>query len=472
MEASAVSGPKVLARSPRTLRLAGDDRLVAVLRSGHDAAFEVIYDRYHRPLLSFCRHMLGHPEEAADAVQQTFISAYSELTRSEKPIALRAWLFTIARNRCLSMLRARRETVALEDAQPHTEGLASEVQQRADLRDLLRDLARLPEDQRAALVLAELGDLGHDEIADVLGCPHGKVKALVFQARSSLSTSREARETSCAEIREQLSVLRGGALRRAKLRRHLRECPGCREFRKEVSRQRQAMALLLPVVPAVGLKQAVLSGAGLTTGAATAAGGASMGGGAAAGALGAKAIAVKALVVAAIVGGGAAGGVALVDGLHQGSSRPSHAATASGSSSAGGASLASGRAGLADSAAAAAAALAAKPAGVHSNRAAAHRNALAHGKGHKRGLLGTQPGHNDASSPSTGHGRSDAAPGQQRVLGGSANPYTPPGNANGRTLNGAPSSELTTPSTGGGSGGTHGGGSANSLTHRSSDGTT
>ena len=110
MEASAVSGPKVLARSPRTLRLAGDDRLVALLRSGHDAAFEVIYDRYHRPLLSFCRHMLGHPEEAADAVQQTFISAYSELTRSEKPIALRAWLFTIARNRCLSMLRARRSS--------------------------------------------------------------------------------------------------------------------------------------------------------------------------------------------------------------------------------------------------------------------------------------------------------------------------------------------------------------------------
>src|SRR5205823_13776688 len=163
-----------------------------------------------------------------------------------------------------------------------------------------------------------------------------------------------ARETSCAEIRQQLSVLRGGALRRAKLRRHLRECPGCREFRKEVSRQRQAMALLLPVVPAAGLKQAVLSGAGLTTGAATAAGGASVGGGAAAGALGAKAIAVKALVVAAIVGGGAAGGVALVDGLDHGSSQPSHAATASKSRSASAASLESGRAGLADSAAAAA----------------------------------------------------------------------------------------------------------------------
>jgi RNA polymerase sigma factor (sigma-70 family) len=470
MEASAVSGPKVLARSPRTLRLAGDDRLVALLRAGHDAAFEVIYDRYHRPLLSFCRHMLGHPEEAADATQQTFISAYSELTRSEKPIALRAWLFTIARNRCLSMLRARRETVALEDVEPHTEGLASEVQQRADLRDLLRDLARLPEDQRAALVLAELGDLGHDEIADVLGCQHAKVKALVFQARSSLSTSREARETSCAEIREQLSVLRGGALRRAKLRRHLRECPGCREFRKEVSRQRQAMALLLPVVPAVGLKQAVLSGAGLTTAAATGAGGASMGGGAAAGAgaLGAKAVAVKALVLAAIIGGGAAGGVALVDGVNHGSAQPSHSATASESSSAIGASRESGRAGLADSAAAAAA-LAAKPAGVHSNRAAAHRNALAHGKGHKRGLLGTQPGHNKSSSPSAGHGRSDAAPGHQGVVGGSATPYTPPGNAYGRSLNGGGSSSgLTTPSTSG----TRGLGSGNSLTHRRSYQTT
>src|SRR5207302_3561908 len=176
MEASALHPSYGLAASPRILRLAGDERLVAFIRAGNEAAFEVVYDRYHRQLLSFCRHMLGRAAEAEDAVQQTFISAYGDLRRSERPIALRAWLFTIARNRCLSMLRSRRETASLEDVEPETAGLAAEVQHRDELRTMLGDISRLPEDQRTALVLAELGDLDHAEIAGVIGCSKDKVK--------------------------------------------------------------------------------------------------------------------------------------------------------------------------------------------------------------------------------------------------------------------------------------------------------
>src|SRR2546423_515382 len=289
------------------VRPARDERRAALIRAGNEPAFEVVYDRYHRQLLSFCRHMLGRAEEAEDAVQQTFISAHADLKRSDRPISLRAWLFTIARNRCLSILRARRETATLEEVEPETGGLAAEVQRREDLRTMLGDIARLPEDQRAALVLAELGDLDHGDIAAVVGCPKEKVKALVFQARSSLALSRQARETSCEDIREQLATLRGGALRRTALRRHLRGCAGCREFRDEVRRQRSAMAVLLPVVPAAGLKKAVLAGAGLS------ASGAGSGAGAGGiGVLGAKLAVLKGVAAAAIVGAGAVGGVAVV----------------------------------------------------------------------------------------------------------------------------------------------------------------
>jgi hypothetical protein len=119
-------------------------------------------------------------------------------------------------------------------------------------------VAHLPDDQRAALVLAELGDVSHDQIARILGCPREKVKALVFQARSSLLASRVARDTPCADIREQLATLRGGALRRTTLRRHLRECTACSAFREQVRVQRRALGLLLPVVPGVGFKRMVL----------------------------------------------------------------------------------------------------------------------------------------------------------------------------------------------------------------------
>jgi hypothetical protein len=140
-----------------------------------------------------------------------------------RDIRLKPWLFTIARNRCLSILRARREQPAELDDVP-TVGLADEVQHRSDLRELLDDLRRLPVDQRAALVLSEVGDLSHSEVGAVVGCEVAKVKSLVFQARSSLIETRRARDIPCSEIREQLATATGGALRRGPLRRHLRAC--------------------------------------------------------------------------------------------------------------------------------------------------------------------------------------------------------------------------------------------------------
>src|SRR4051794_9842201 len=211
----------------RLLRGSSDERLVVAVRTGDERAFEAVYDRYHRQLLAFCRHMLGTREEAEDALQHVFIAAHGALLADDRPVQLKPWLYAIARNRCLSALRARQDVGAIDEvAEPSTDGLAvaAEVERRQDLRDTLADLARLPHDQRAALVLAELGDLNHDEIAAVLDVRAAKVKALVFQAREALAGYRDARAADCGDVREQLATLRGGALRRAPLRRHVAVC--------------------------------------------------------------------------------------------------------------------------------------------------------------------------------------------------------------------------------------------------------
>jgi hypothetical protein len=91
-------------RSRRLLALVGDERLVKQVRRGNQTAFEV-FERYSVAILSFCRHMLGSREEAEDAVHHVFAAAYHQLLRDEREIALKAWLYTIARNRCLSILR-------------------------------------------------------------------------------------------------------------------------------------------------------------------------------------------------------------------------------------------------------------------------------------------------------------------------------------------------------------------------------
>jgi RNA polymerase sigma factor (sigma-70 family) len=290
--------------SKRLLSLAGDDRLVEQIRRGNEVAFEVAFERHGAGILAFCRHMLGSREEAEDAVQHTFAAAFGDLRGGERRrIALKAWLYTIARNRCVSVLRARREHPSELHELP-TAGLSEEVERRVELRELLADVRELPEEQRAALLLAEAAGLSHAEIAQVLGCEAGSVKGLVFRARSSLIERRDARDTPCSEIREQLATLKGGALRRNELRYHLRRCPGCSAYREEVRRQRQLLAAALPVVPSFGLKSSVMGAAGLTGGAL---GGATAGGAA----LGSAAVAKVALVGVLAGGSVVAGEVAI-----------------------------------------------------------------------------------------------------------------------------------------------------------------
>ena len=207
--------------------------------------------------------MLGSREDGEDALQQAFVRAHKALAGGRAPDRVRPWLYAIARNRCLTLIAARREAaVPADDLEPSFDGLAAEVERRADLRELVADLGRLPDDQRAALVLAELGDLGHRDIARVIGCPPAKVKALVFQARTALIAERDARRTPCDEIRAQLETARAGVLRRGALRKHLRLCDPCAAYRVAVEGQRAGLAILLPVAPSAGLKLAVLVGAG------------------------------------------------------------------------------------------------------------------------------------------------------------------------------------------------------------------
>jgi RNA polymerase sigma factor (sigma-70 family) len=313
MEAESLTRPRLLPRPRRLLAALSDERLATEARGGNDAAFEVIYDRHHRGLLALCRHMLRSREDAEDALQQAFASAFRALPSNEQPAQIKPWLYTIARNRCLTMLRARRETPVDEVVQEPTAGLSAEVEQRAELRELLADLGHLPERQKTALVLSEVGALDHAQIAQVLECETKQVKALVFQARSALIGDRNARAIPCAEIREQLATASAGELRRSALRRHVRVCSGCAEFRDEIRHQRGMLALALPVVPSLGLKESALAAVGMG-------GGGAAGGGGLIAAIGAHGAAKVAAV--AIATGGAFAGAAVTYPLFESKAQP------------------------------------------------------------------------------------------------------------------------------------------------------
>ncbi len=196
-------------------------------------------------LLAYCRRILASREDAEDALQLALLRAHRALRRGTAPAAVRPWLYAIARNRCLSLLAARREAVEpLHELEVSVDALDAELGRRAGLRELLAGLRRLPGEQRRALVLAEMGDLAHAEIAAVIGCDAAKVKSLTFQARAALAADAAARETPCDDVRAQLASGTPATLRRSGVRRHLRQCEGCHGFATTRARLRDGLAAL------------------------------------------------------------------------------------------------------------------------------------------------------------------------------------------------------------------------------------
>jgi len=316
MEAGALRAPAALNRISVTaplLRLRSDEQLVALFRAGNDAAFSVIHDRYRQRLFAYARQMLGGSrQDAEDALQDVFMRAYSSLRSTDRPLSLRAWLYRVAHNRCIDQLRKPLPPAAdLYDSarQPVLDPI-DEAERREDLRQLVADVRRLPEQQRSALLMREMDGLSYAELGDALGISLQAVKSLLVRARIGLVEAVEARDTACSQIRLDLTDSFDRGVRASGLaRRHLRDCDGCVEYRAQLRGVRQGLALLAPGGPgpiATVLKLIGIGGAG-SAGAATAGGGAAAGGGMIAAAGSGTAVKMAAVVCcAALTAGGAA----------------------------------------------------------------------------------------------------------------------------------------------------------------------
>ncbi len=290
MEASTLQAPAGLARhriaiGTPLLRLRSDEQLVALFRAGHDEAFRVIHDRYEKRLLAYTRQMLPRGQDAEDALQDVFVRAYSGLRSSNRELALRAWLFRVAHNRCIDELRRPTlpppEILQLTGRTIHDP--VAEAEGRESLRRLIVDVRRLPDQQRSALLMREMGGMSYNELAGTLRTSVPAVKSLLVRARLALAQAAEARDTACSQIREELAGAHDRGVRpNATAKRHMRDCAGCRSFRRELRTVNRRLAALAPLGP-IGFLAKTLGfsgGAGASSGAtATSAGGATAGGG-------------------------------------------------------------------------------------------------------------------------------------------------------------------------------------------------
>jgi RNA polymerase sigma factor (sigma-70 family) len=248
---------------PGMARVLSDERLARRAVKGDERAFAAIFDRYHQRLYRYCLVIVGDAEEAQDALQNTMVKVLRALPGEERRIELKPWLYRIAHNESIELLRRRRETRELDPglAAPGA-GLSDEAALRERLRRLLSDLDELPERQRGVLIMRELAGLEFTEIGTALGTSPAVARQTLYEARLSLRQMDEGREMGCEAVMKALSDGDGRVSRRRDLRAHLRTCASCRHFGEEIeTRQRDLAALSpLPAVAAAGLLQGLLGG--------------------------------------------------------------------------------------------------------------------------------------------------------------------------------------------------------------------
>ncbi|MEI6447796.1 MAG: RNA polymerase sigma factor [Actinomycetes bacterium] len=257
------------------LKLQADERLVAMTRRGDQAAFEVLVSRYQSRLLGFCRNMLGSREDAEDVLQEVFAAAYTAMLADNRPIMVKPWLYRIARNRSLNHMR-RARPVGVDSMDIHVSefgmSTADRVHRKDEFLGIMQDIAVLPETQRTALMLREMDGLSYDQIADVMETTVPSVKSLLVRARVALAEMSEARGLTCEDVRLELGEVAEGLTRRITppVKRHLKSCDRCKEFKSRLTATDVAVAAMAPVGLLVAIKNLVVGQLGLSSGSASA----------------------------------------------------------------------------------------------------------------------------------------------------------------------------------------------------------
>jgi RNA polymerase sigma-70 factor (ECF subfamily) len=182
-----------------------EPEIIVKAQKGDQLAFTEMVEAYQRPVFNLCYRMLGDPEDAEDAAQETFLRAYDHLQRYDQQRSFSTWLLSIAAHHCIDQLRKRRYTILsmdtfpnldIADVKPGPEASFSRHEDQQRVQSLLKSLA--PAD-RAAVVMYYWYDFSYDEIAESLNLTPSAIKSRLHRARLALAqtwTDQEAKRYS------------------------------------------------------------------------------------------------------------------------------------------------------------------------------------------------------------------------------------------------------------------------------------
>jgi RNA polymerase sigma factor (sigma-70 family) len=213
--------------------------------AGDRGAFAALYRRHEEDVLRFCQALLRNPDDAREAANSTWASVWTARHAAERDIPFRPWLFRIAHNDAIDIVRRRRPHEALDVTMPAPDDTAADAELHERLATLHSDLLTLTDPQRTALVLREMSGLSHDEIAAFLGISSSAARQTIYEARQALIDAEGGRSRSCELVRRDISTGDRRVLRSRRIQAHLRGCAACREFEAAAERPRHDLRVLM-----------------------------------------------------------------------------------------------------------------------------------------------------------------------------------------------------------------------------------
>jgi RNA polymerase sigma-70 factor, ECF subfamily len=169
--------------------------------------WSALYTNHYRYVLQVCRGFFNQPEDAEDAAAEVFLKLYKVLHQKDHTVPFRPWVSRVAGHHCIDKIRkkqrerisAQEEGAITEVADHSTPSALSELMRRETEARLRRELARLPERHRRALVLRYYKRMSYSEIARVLNTRQASIRVMMFRAKSYLR--RNLRSAQKAELR-------------------------------------------------------------------------------------------------------------------------------------------------------------------------------------------------------------------------------------------------------------------------------
>lgn len=174
-----------------------DAEIVQQVLSGKHEQYSLLVQRYQEPLIHFLRGILGAEDEVFDCAQEAFLAAYRNLWRYSSEHTFRAWIYAIARNKAIDLIRKKKKEVPLMidegivDQHPGPEDVWLAKEQAIHVQEILEEL---PERYRQALYLRYQQDLSYDEISMILNIPVSSVKTHLHRGKEKLRQIIERRE--------------------------------------------------------------------------------------------------------------------------------------------------------------------------------------------------------------------------------------------------------------------------------------